>query len=117
MRFDELPDDRTIFLDANIFIYHFTGASPECSGLLKRCEDGTVHGVTLITTVLEVLHRLMAVEAVSKGLITPGQVAKKLKEHPAVVKQLSDYYDRVGTVEKMGIRIYGQPFKGDCFHG
>ena len=29
-----LPDDCTIFFDASIFIYHFTGASLECSGLL-----------------------------------------------------------------------------------
>jgi predicted nucleic acid-binding protein len=107
MRFEELADGSDIFIDANIFIYHFTGASNECSLFLKRCEEGTVHGMTLISTLLEVLHRLMAIEAVKKGLVTPGNIAKKLKENPEVVKQLSEYYGQASKIEVMGIEVHG----------
>ncbi|GFP25832.1 hypothetical protein HKBW3S25_01313, partial [Candidatus Hakubella thermalkaliphila] len=31
MRFDELPPGEAVFIDANIFVYHFTGISEECS--------------------------------------------------------------------------------------
>ena len=48
MRFDELGDGSTIFIDANIFIYHVTGVSSECSQFRKRCEEGKVQGITLI---------------------------------------------------------------------
>ncbi|GFP41484.1 hypothetical protein HKBW3C_00609, partial [Candidatus Hakubella thermalkaliphila] len=40
MRFDELPMAEAAFIDANIFVYHFTGISEECSRFLKRCEAG-----------------------------------------------------------------------------
>jgi len=103
----ELAAEQTIFIDANIFIYHFTGLSQECSGFLVRCEHGDLWGVTGIHVLLEVLHRLMMVEAVNKGLITPGNVAKKLREKPDVVKQLIDYQIQTEAILEMGIDVVG----------
>jgi len=37
-----------IFIDAPIFIYHFTAASSECRAFLKRCETGEILGVTSV---------------------------------------------------------------------
>jgi predicted nucleic acid-binding protein len=37
MRLDEIEPGEKCFIDANIFIYHFTGASEECSSFLTRC--------------------------------------------------------------------------------
>ncbi|MGQ9628701.1 MAG: type II toxin-antitoxin system VapC family toxin [bacterium] len=106
MRFDELPKGGKILLDANIFIYHFTGTSEECSRLLKRCEEGDIKGITAVTVTLEVLHRLMAIEAVRKGLVSGGNVVRKLKEKPEVVKKLSEYYENVQKIKGIGIEIY-----------
>ena len=36
MTFDELRDGEAIFLDANIFVYHFLGLSQQCKELLWR---------------------------------------------------------------------------------
>lgn len=33
MTLAEMPDAATVFIDANVFVYHFTGVSPECKGL------------------------------------------------------------------------------------
>ena len=47
-----------IFIDAPVFIYHFTGVSAECRDFLKRCESAEIHGVTSVMTLAEVAHRL-----------------------------------------------------------
>ncbi|MBT9170511.1 MAG: hypothetical protein DDT18_00852 [Actinobacteria bacterium] len=51
MRFDELPMAEAVFIDANIFVYHFTGISEECSRFLKRCEAGELRGVTTVNVI------------------------------------------------------------------
>ena len=101
----ELTAEQTIFVDANIFIYHFTGLSQECSDFLGRCERGELWGVTGIHILLEILHRLMMIEAVTKGLVSPGNVAKRLRERPNVVEQLVDYHIQTEAVLEMGIDV------------
>ena len=103
----ELPAGQTVFIDANIFIYHFTGLSQECSIFLERCEQGDLWGVTAVHILLEVLHRLMMIEAVTKGLVTSGNVARKLRKRPNVVKQLADYQTQTEAILEMGIEVVG----------
>jgi predicted nucleic acid-binding protein len=102
---DRLPDGSRLFLDASIFIYHFTGASAECRDLLQDCASGRLHGVTSVTVIAEVAHRLMTIEAVARRLITPGNPARKLRERPDVVTSLRDYQTQVATIPAMGIEI------------
>jgi len=103
----ELPAGQTVFIDANIFIYHFTGLSQECSSFLERCERGDLWGVTAVHVLLEVLHRLMMIEAVTKKLATPGSVAKKLRDKPNVVRKLVDYQTQTEAILEMGIEVVG----------
>lgn len=65
MRLNEIKDDETVFIDANIFIYHFTGASVECKEFLKDCARKRFKAFTSMTVLAEVCHRLMAIEAVN----------------------------------------------------
>lgn len=56
MTFDEIPNGTRVFIDANIFIYHFGGQSVECQTLLERCARQEVLGYTstfVIATMLE----------------------------------------------------------------
>ena len=39
MKLDEIKTGSEVFIDANIFIYHFTGVSDECGDFLNRCEQ------------------------------------------------------------------------------
>ncbi len=105
MRFEELKPGTTIFIDANIFIYHFTGISEECSSLLERCEGEEILGFTTTSILLEVMHRLMMLEALARELVTPGNIAKKLKNKPEIVKQLTAYADQVQKIPEMNINI------------
>jgi predicted nucleic acid-binding protein len=101
----ELPAGTRIFLDATIFLYHFTGASPSCRSLLSRCEAGGLHALTSTVAVAEVTHRLMTIEAVARGLVAPGNVVKKLRSRPEVVRQLSLYQEQAEKIPWMGVEV------------
>ena len=63
---NEIPSGTECLIDANIFIYHFTGVSEECSRFLKKCENASIIGITATNVILELLHRLMMIEAAKK---------------------------------------------------
>jgi len=88
LRLGRIEAGSEAFIDANIFIYHFTGVSDESS----RCEEGELTGVTSVNVLLEVLHCLMMIEAVNKKLVSPPNILKKLKKSPGKIKQLLDYF-------------------------
>lgn len=105
MELKDIPLGEQVFIDANIFVYHFTGVSSECKAFLKRCEDDEINGYTCAIVCAEVLHRLMCVEAINKGLITPGNPVNKLKRQPNIVKMLVDYQMYVSKIPNMGIQV------------
>jgi len=61
--------------------------------------------VTSVITLSEVTHRLMMLEAVLKGLVSPGNVAQKLRKRPDVVRQLELYQEQVAQIPSMDIEI------------
>jgi predicted nucleic acid-binding protein len=105
MTLADLRDGDSNFLDANIFIYHFGGQSVECKTLLERCARREVRGYASTPVLAEVLHRLMVAEAIQKGLVTTRTAVKKLREKPAVVKQLTKYHDDVSKIGQMNLAI------------
>lgn len=105
MIFDELlPGDR-FFIDANIFVYHCNGVSVECKALISRCSRKDVRGFTSTAVITETMHRLMIAEAIRKGYIGSKNSVRKLKEHPEIVKQLSEYIEDIQEIYKMNITI------------
>ncbi len=105
MILDDLPSGGTVFVDANIFIYFVTAQSPACRRFVRRLEAREVEGVTGAHVLGEVLHRVMASEAVEKRLITPGNPARKLKEHPEIVRALVEYQRLVDRIPEMGVHV------------
>jgi predicted nucleic acid-binding protein len=105
MKLEDLPEGSSIFVDANIFIYHFSGTSLECQAFLQQCESRQVEAFTGVHIVLEVTHRLMMLEALQKGLITGGQPARKLKEQPEIVKVLQVYNQSIQQIPRLNIRV------------
>ena len=69
-RLSNLPNGADVFLDANVFIYSFSGRSNECRDLLHRCSVEEVFGITTLEVINEVSHRLMLTEAVASGVVT-----------------------------------------------
>jgi len=105
LRFEELPSGSQVFIDANIFIYHFSGISNECTSFLERCEREEIFGFITTNILLEVMHRLMMLEAVNRGFVTPGNVARKLKRRPEIIKQLHIYAEQIEKIPAMNINI------------
>ena len=57
-----LPAGEHIFIDANIFIYHFLGLKESCSELLLRVENKKIIGYTSAIILSEICHRLMKIK-------------------------------------------------------
>ena len=91
MHINDIPDSRKVFIDANIFIYHFAGISEQCTHLFERIRDGELTGFVNTVILAEVLHRRMIVEAIEKGPVTPKNAVRRLKEHPNFVRSLTQY--------------------------
>lgn len=88
-----LPSGARVFIDANIFVYHFTQAplTSASASFLQRVEAGDLQGITSVVILAEVAHRLMILEAIRNLGLSPRTAVKKLKEQPDLVRQLSHY--------------------------
>ena len=94
MIFTDLPVAASVFLDANILLYHFT-ADPKfgaaCTDLVERVERQELIGITSTHVVSEVTHRLMTIEAASQFGRPFAGIAGWLQKHPANVQQLTRF--------------------------
>jgi predicted nucleic acid-binding protein len=109
MALTEIPAGSSVFIDANILIYHFTGRSDDCSSFLARIEGGDLLGFTGQVSILEAAHRLMMLEAAELGVPARPNPAAYLARHPRVVRQLSKYYFSVLSIARLGIEILPLP--------
>lgn len=95
MFFLDLEDGSSIFVDANIFIYHFSQKSkfnPASSNFLERVEKKNINGITSTSIVQEATHRMMIMEAATiLPDIKPKDIVKYLKVHPHIVKKLVNH--------------------------
>ncbi len=105
MKLSKIKTGSEIFVDSNIFIYHFTGVSDECSDFLSRCERGELISMPSVNVILDVFHCLMMVEAVRKNLVKPPNVVKKLSRAPQKLKRLNEYFINTEEIQDMGIAI------------
>ncbi|MFH1328304.1 MAG: type II toxin-antitoxin system VapC family toxin [Candidatus Bathyarchaeota archaeon] len=95
MFLSNLEKGTSIFIDANIFIYHFSKESrfnQACSNFLESIEAGSIIGSTSISIIQEVIHRMMIMEAVGflPG-IKPKDIVKHLKRNSDIVKKLVNH--------------------------
>ena len=100
-----MPGSLRALVDANIFIYYLGGVSADCKAFLRRIALGEVEAHITTAIVAEVVHRRMMAEAVTKGLISPGQPLKKLKANPTVIPRLTDYIMEIEKLLRLPLRI------------
>ena len=102
---NDIASGGRLYIDANIFIYHFSYESDECGALLERCDRREINAYTGTHVLLEVAHRIMTIEAVDKGLVTPGNVPRKLRRRPELVSQLQGHSAAIRYILDMNIEI------------
>jgi predicted nucleic acid-binding protein len=104
----EVADGERVFVDSNIFIYHFSKFekfSTPCLSFFQKVEDGKISAFASTTVLAEVLHRLMVIEAANKFNIQPKSVVKFLKDNPDKASCLTGHVKSIGFIEEMGISI------------
>lgn len=109
MKFNELKTGDYVFIDANIFLYHFTGSSNECKEFLIRCEEGDIQGFTGFTVLAEVCHQLMIAEAIHRKLISSHRPTIQLQKKPGIIKKLSEYSAQLINIIGWGIKVVFPP--------
>jgi predicted nucleic acid-binding protein len=105
MRPTDIGAGERVGIDANVFVYHFCGGSRQATALLARVERAEVAAVTTQEALLEVMHRLMAVEAAQAGLISGASPYRSLKRNPQVVRRLQNYYRDTLSIAEMGVEV------------
>ncbi len=108
MHLYEIEAGSKIFIDANIFVYHFSKGSvfnKSCTDFLYRVETSQIHGFTSVGIIMEVSHRLMIVEASSVLDVEIKNLPKYLKQHPDIVKQLTKHLTVPQKISELNIGI------------
>ena len=108
MLLHEIEAGSRVFIDANIFVYHFSDGSEfnkSCTDLLYRVETSQIHGFTSTGIIMEASHRLMMVEASSVLDVEIKNLPKYLKQHPDIVKQLAKHLTVPQKISELNIEI------------
>jgi predicted nucleic acid-binding protein len=108
MTFADLPAGASLFLDANVLVYHFQPhpvLGLACSQLIQSIENDQVRGLTSTHILAEVAHRLMALEASLLPGWTATKVVQRLRQQPAVLQSLGRFRSAVQTVLQSRIQV------------
>jgi predicted nucleic acid-binding protein len=108
MTFDAIPAGLAVFVDANTLLYYFT-AHPRygsaCQKLLDRIANHEITGFTSAHVLMEVVHRLMTIEACQRFGWPVKGIARRLRSHSAEVQQLSRSRQAVDEITLIGLDV------------
>jgi predicted nucleic acid-binding protein len=108
MIFADLVTGDSVFVDANILIYHF-GPHPRfgtaCRQLIGQIESQDLVGFTSTHMLGEVAHQLMIAEALTLPGWSAGKVKKRLRQQPAALQSLTGFRTAVETVLQSRITV------------
>lgn len=108
MTIDQVPAGGSVFIDANILVYHFERHpqfGPSCQRLIERVERQDIEGITSTNLLGEIGHRLMMIEAAALPGAAGGRALNRLKQQPAVVQQLSRFQTAIEAILQSQIRV------------
>jgi predicted nucleic acid-binding protein len=106
--FADIPSGSSVFLDANILVYHFVPDpvfGPLCRDLLDRISQREVSGLTSSHVLTNVAHRLMTIEATAKFGWPMKGIAYRLQQRPADLQTLTDFRQSVEDVPTFGVQV------------
>ena len=104
-----IPADVTVFIDANVFVYHFCAStnsvSDKCTDFLQKVESGMIQAVTSTSVVLETLHRAMIYEVTEKTGLEPIGAMRKLQKNPEIIQTLTQYSEIPQSISDIGTQV------------
>ena len=108
MTLADIPGGTAVFLDANIFVYHFAPHPVlhlPCQELLERCAAQELVGYTSAHVLTNVAHRTMTLEAIDRFGWPMTGIARHMLRHPDDVRQLTRFRQVVNEIPDFGIQI------------
>ena len=104
--FERLPFGSSIFLDANVLLYHALEARPSCALLLNRARALEIRAVTSPVILGEVFHRLTLAEAVQRFQLPSSTAALNLlRRHPEHLASFTSAHQFMAQIPKLRIRV------------
>ncbi len=97
-----------VFVDANVFVYHFAPdpvLGSACTQFLERIERQELAGYTSTSILCEVAHRLTTLEARTRFGWSAGKVIQRLKQNPAHFPALSIFRSAVETISRSKVQV------------
>ena len=94
MKFTDLVPGDVVFVDANIFVYHFAPdpvLQMPCGQFLQRIENQEIHAFTSTHVLAEAAHRLLTLEARTHFGWSSGKVVQRLKQNPSSMHNLTQF--------------------------
>ena len=102
---EDLPSGRRVFVDSNIFIYHFLDISDRCTAFLERIDSHEICGFTSTIVMAEVLHKLMIAEIAENYKMNRREVNQFIKRCPSVISELERCEIAVRKISEFDIEI------------
>jgi len=103
-----LPTGSACFIDANIFVYHFTNTDAlglACTDLLRRGTIGEIQAATSIPVLADTLHKIMLAEVRAReGLNMTGLVAW-IQKHRNRLAGLKETLAACSQIERLPLAI------------
>ncbi len=105
-----IPRDSPVFVDSNIFVYHFCYAPDQ--GLSTRTTEFFLRSIrdglrlfTSTSVLAEVLHRALLYEATAKFDVDPKTTLNKIQKNPALTKDLTEYHTIPQSIVEFGVNV------------
>ncbi len=108
MTLANLSTGASVFVDANILVYHvsahpaFGSAS---TAFIRRIEQGDVRGLVSTHVLSEVAHKAMLIDANRTFGWPLGGTLKRLQKNPALVGQLTAFRLALQQIQQTGMHI------------
>lgn len=108
MIFAAIPSGAAVFLDANIFVFHFASNAlfrPACEQLLDRVARQEITAVSSAHVLTNVAHRLMTIEAMSRFGWPEAGIAGRLQKHRTEIRHLHLHRQAIDEIAAFGIQV------------
>ena len=108
MTFASLGNGESVFVDANVFVYHFSSHATfgvACRDLIERIEQGRLFGFTSTHILSEVSHRMMIIEAANLPGWGATNIRRRLQQKPHTIGGLSFFRNAVQAIVSSSVRV------------
>jgi predicted nucleic acid-binding protein len=108
MTFADLVLRDAVFVDANIFVYHFApdpALQGPCGQFLQRIENQEIQGFTSTHVLAEAAHRLLTLEARTQFGWSSGKVVQRLKQNSTSMQSLTQFRTAIERVVQSRVAV------------